>query len=111
MGEKTTITVQESTLERFKELKAELEEHQSSCPDHTADSFLSALLDTWEAADEGYYDNPAEEITNALRAEIDGLAFDGAVFDEEAERIIQRIEELESRIPKQTADELERRLR
>jgi hypothetical protein len=51
----TTISVKSDTLARFHELKDELDDAQDGVPDHTADSFLSALLDTWEAAGEGYY--------------------------------------------------------
>lgn len=48
MGDKTTLTVQPNTLERFKQLKDTLDSHQDGVPDHTTDSFLSALLDEWE---------------------------------------------------------------
>lgn len=51
----TTITVEENTLERFKAMKRDLDMSQAG-PDHTADTFLNALMDTWEAADEGMYD-------------------------------------------------------
>ncbi len=111
MGDKTTITVDESVHKRFNDRKAELNEQQDA-PDHTASSFLSGLLDTWDAVDEGHYqETEAELIAEQLKDEIDSLAFDGVVFEEEAERICKRIEELESRIPKKTADEMEGRLR
>ena len=51
----TTISVEGQTLERFHDLKQDLDDEQDGVPDHTADSFLWALMDTWEAADEGYY--------------------------------------------------------
>jgi len=62
----TTITVDESTLARFKQLKAELNEYQDSVPDHTADSFLAALMDTWEAAEDGYYSDGNSDIAEQL---------------------------------------------
>jgi chaperonin cofactor prefoldin len=111
MGKMTSISVEESTRDRFNRLKAELDEQQNA-PDHTANSFLSALLDTWEAVDDGHYqDVNADLIADELKQEIDSLTFDGAVFKDEAERIMARIDELESRIPKRTADELEGRRR
>jgi hypothetical protein len=111
MGKMTTISVKQETRDRFNDLKAELDEQQNA-PDHTANSFLSALLDTWEAVDDDHYqDVNADLIAEELKQEIDSLAFDGAVFEDEAERIMARIDELESRIPKQTADELEGRRR
>lgn len=46
---KTTLSVDESTLERFHQQKTALEDVQDA-PDHTTDSFLNALMDTWEAS-------------------------------------------------------------
>jgi len=107
--EPTTITVDEQTLARFKSLKAELDEAQPDVHDHSADSFLPALLDTWEAAEDGYYEEPsADAIADQLRQEIDSLAVNGAVHDEEAEQIIRRIDDLESQLPRKVAEELQR---
>lgn len=50
MGQ-TTITVHDETLERFKDLKRELNENHPESPDHSAESFLNALLDTWDRGD------------------------------------------------------------
>jgi hypothetical protein len=50
MAEKTTITIQESTLDRFKQLKEQLEAQQNGSY-HTADSFLHGLMDTWDSTD------------------------------------------------------------
>lgn len=66
---KTTLSVDERTHERFNELKAELDEEQDA-PDHTADSFLSALLDTWDATDDDSYDQPLPDDTDALAEQI-----------------------------------------
>ena len=67
----TTISVEDKTLERFRDLKAELDDRQDGVPDHTADSFMWALMDTWEAADEGNYSSDdtladADEIADAV---------------------------------------------
>ena len=37
-------------------------------PEHTSDSFLSALMDTWEAADEDYYtsNDELDEVSELL---------------------------------------------
>lgn len=46
------------------------------------------------------------EVVEELKQEVEHLANSGAVFDEEAERIIGRIEDLESQLPKKIAEEL-----
>jgi len=67
----TTLTVEESTLERFKSLKRELDSRQDSVPDHTSNSFLAALLDTWEATDETKA-TPEEDVTvEQIREQLD----------------------------------------
>ena len=63
----TTITVDESTHKRFKQLKAELDKEQSGVPDLTNDLFLSSLLDTWDAVDDGYYDsNDSDDLDEVI---------------------------------------------
>jgi hypothetical protein len=107
MGQ-TTITVQEQTLERFKQLKNELDEQQDA-PDHTNELFLQALMDTWEAAGDGYYDNPdAEAIAEQLKNEI-SMANDPTVeVDTEGLiREMEKLQELVERVPENTADRFE----
>jgi len=104
MGQ-TTITVEESTLERFKELKAELDAVQDA-PDHTNESFLQALMDTWEAAEDGYYSDPsADEIAEQLKGEISMANEPGVEVD--VDRIINRIDDLESQLPRKVAREIQ----
>ena len=64
----TTITVDENTHQRFRELKRNLDGRQDGVPEHTSDSFLSALMDTWEAADGGYYtsNDELDEVSELL---------------------------------------------
>ena len=64
----TTITIDENTHQRFRELKRELDDRQDGVPEHTSDSFLSALMDTWEAADEEYYtsNDELDEVSELL---------------------------------------------
>lgn len=103
MGQ-TTITVQEQTLERFKRLKNELDEQQDA-PDHTNELFLQALMDTWEAAGDGYYDNPdAEAIAEQLKNEI-SMANEPTV-EVDTDRIINRIDDLEAQLPRKVKEEL-----
>lgn len=71
MGSKTSLTIQHDTLERFNAMKDELDAAQTDMPDHNADSFLNALLDTWEAQHDGLYETNTEEIIHALRSELD----------------------------------------
>jgi len=91
MGE-TTITVSDRTLERFKHLKSESDEHQDSVPDHTNESFLQSLMDTWEAADDGYYDDE----TIAGQLDVD-----------ESEIAKQVANDLQSTLPRKIAEELQ----
>ena len=119
----TTLTIEDSTLERFKALKQELDREQSSVPDHTNESFLKALMDTWEAADNGYYDDGTEEIQEQLNEVQEMLEsaqdsweylnaeeLHGTVHqsDEQIKRIINRIDDLENRLPAEVAEELQR---
>lgn len=68
---KTTLTVDEATHERFRQLKRNLNDVQDA-PDHTTDSFLSALMDTWDnAGDPGDLAAVAPEaFAKALAAEL-----------------------------------------
>lgn len=76
----------DATHERFNELKRELDEIQDA-PDHTADSFLNGLLDTWEQVGEIPEDGPAV-ITDALSdKEVAIIGTEQAVVDELAERL------------------------
>lgn len=60
----TTITISESTLERFKELKARFNNQQPDCPDHTNESFFNVLLETWGES-EGDYAHESLEVIAA----------------------------------------------
>jgi len=110
----TTITVDDTTLERFKKLKQELDDAQAT-PNHTADSFLSCLMDTYEAVEDGHYGEPndpltlseVDEIADQLKEQIGNLAFQGVLLEDEADRIIKRIDDLESRLPRKVAKELQ----
>lgn len=83
----TTLSVNESTLERFKEQKGWADDAQPNSPDHTADSFLNALLDTWERVGEIPEGGP-EAITDALSdEEVAIIGTEAAVVDDLAERI------------------------
>lgn len=69
MGQ-TTITIQDETLERFKQLKAELDDEQNA-PDHSADSFLNGLLDTWQAVENGHYEDAID--SEAIAGKLDAI--------------------------------------
>jgi chromosome segregation ATPase len=86
MGE-TSISVTARTLERFNDAKADLNDAQSDVPDHNADSFLNALLDTWEQVGEIPEDGP-EAITDALSDdEVAIVGTEAAVAEKIADRI------------------------
>lgn len=48
-----------------------------------------------------------KEDINELKDMIDSLAFDGGVLDGEAEEIMGRLDDLEARLPRKVAEELE----
>lgn len=106
---KTTITVDKERLERFKQLKRELDETQEA-PDHTNDSFLKCLMDTYEAAQEGHYGEPNDPLT---LSEVDEIAEQlQELIDypdsQDTQTIINRIDDLESQLPAKVAGELQR---
>ena len=115
MAETTTISVSESTLDRFKSVKSDLNDAQDSVPDHNADSFLNALLDTWEAAQDGYYDSGRILPEDAVKELIEEFAVavepeQGMVDDSDlAREVAAKIDYAE--LATRTADELEGRLR
>lgn len=106
----TTITVEQKTLERFKELKRELDEIQADVPDHNADSFLKCLMDTYEAAQDGHYGESNDPLTLSEVAEIAEQLQEHIDYPERegTDRIINRIDDLESQLPKDIAEELQR---
>lgn len=80
MGQ-TSIATRAETLERFNRLKAELNDLNPDDPDHNADSFLNALMDTWEIVGEIPEEGP-EAITDALADdEVAIVAADGTAQD------------------------------
>lgn len=104
----TTITVEGDTLERFNELKRELDEIQADVPDHNADSFLKCLMDTYEAAQDGHYGEPNDPLTLSEVAEIAEQLQEQIDYPErqDTDRIINRIDDLESQLPAQIKEEL-----
>lgn len=116
---KTTLTVSDETLERFRSIKAELDDIQSDCPDHTNESFLNALLDTWEQVGRVPGDGP-ETITDALAdGEVAIIGTEHALVDELAGRLEGSdgvdtqalVDDLTTQLPPRIAEEMEGRLR
>ena len=110
----TTISVDESTLERFRALKREIDEAQSDAPDHTSDSFLWALMDTWDAADgaQSYDEIDTGSIVEQLADEFEAKYDDGGDLhaDEFAREVARRIDyaEIASKVAQDVAEELRR---
>lgn len=86
MADKTTISVDESTLERFNRIREECQNDHTPPP--TADGMLNSLMDEWEAGGPNDPRDP-EELTGdePTRAEIDAAL----------ERIESSVETVESR--------------
>lgn len=90
---KTTITVSDTTLERFRSLKADVDDAQDG-PDHSNESFLQALMDTWEAAEDGYYDDS----DGVIHEQLDRIESSAQTVEERTNRIEQTLEEMEGRL-------------
>jgi len=57
MAEWTSLSVKEGTRDRLNARKAEFNDNQEgSVPDLSTDQFIEMLLDTLDAAEDGYYD-------------------------------------------------------
>ena len=120
MSEETTLTVKDGTAERFKQLKAELDGVQDA-PDHTHDTFLNALLDTYEAAENGLYENADDQSPSSPDVDMDafvdelidelGAKAGGPHVDDSqiAREVVAQFDY--AALAKATADELETRLR
>jgi len=113
MGKKT-IRVSETVFETAKARKETngqtwdeyLKDENRTGPD--ADDVATEItarlnLDASDAKDE--IQEMKDEV-DALKQEIDSLAFNGAVSDTEAERIIKRIDDLENTLPRKIGEEL-----
>jgi len=100
----TTLTVEESTLERFKSLKRELDSRQDSVPDHTSNSFLAALMDTWEATDETKatpdQDVTVESLVEEVQNQISMANEPGVEI--ETQKLIDRLDKLEQYVKEAT---------
>jgi archaellum component FlaC len=92
----TTITVEDDTLERFKRLKAQAtDEH---IPEQSANDFLQSLMDTWEAVDDGMYqDETRKDIIKDIREQLNGLDGQQQTLNGKRE-IIGRIDDLETEL-------------
>jgi len=105
----TTITVNETTLERFKNAKQELEAAQERPDTIPADEFLTTLLDTWDAVDEGHYTDPeaaeiADEVAERLDVGPGEVATDVNINDVQSE--LRKLQELVDKSPERVAEEL-----
>ena len=109
MGQ-TTITVHDDTLERFKAAKAVLNESQPDCPDHSNESFLNTLLDTWEV--EGDTENVGEIAENAVELFQEQMS-QAHINDETTEFMAREFaRQIDyNDLAKNVADELEARMR
>jgi len=86
MAEWTSLSVKEGTRDRLNARKAEFNENQEgSVPDLSTDQFIEMLLDTLDAAEDGYYDEDVatdkieqsletiEERTGRIERTLEGL--------------------------------------
>jgi len=97
---KTTITVSDETLSRFKSIKTDADDAQDG-PDHSNESFLQALMDTWVAVDDEHYrDETRSDIIEDIRETLDD--FDTEQTDLSGQKaIINRIDDLETELTRQ----------
>ena len=112
MGQ-TTITVKERTLERFNDLKDEVNDAEPDVPPSNADHFLKSLMDTWEKVVEEGYDGDVGDLEPFGGEVPEG--FDSVEFKpipdgqdtEELERRIEAVQEALDRIPERVVEELD----
>lgn len=105
---KTTITVQDETLERFKQLKSNAT--ADDMPEQSADLFLQSLMDTWDGVEEGHYSD-REETLQVISEQLENMDLKQTSLDEEhiTETIKKRIDDLESQLPRKVAEEVHNR--
>lgn len=100
----TTITVQEETLERFRGLKADVPDGQTE-PEPNSDFFIRMLMDEWEGdGDARHTGEDVGEIAEQLKNELSMANDPGVGVD--VERVMKRIDDLESQLPRKVAEEL-----
>ena len=98
MTEYTTMRVPKADWEQAKESKRESE---------TWGEFLQRCSENPPEIREFVESENTDEIAEALKQEIDSLAFNGAVFEDEAERIIEKIEQLNQTVTLEATDKTE----
>jgi hypothetical protein len=115
MGEKTSITITESTLKRFNELREQCKTDHTPAP--TADGMLNSLMDEWEREQplDGEMpelgDGEVAIVTNdhgtaeRLADAIEAVGGDGQTMLDQPETLGE-VKELVERIPDRTADRL-----
>jgi hypothetical protein len=101
-----TFEVDPKTVERFERLREDTEGDDT--PQMTPDLFMSALLDTWEAAEDGYYDGgvDTELLVTELKDELSMAAEPTVDEGEIIDRVCKRIDDLQSQLPAQIREEL-----
>ena len=87
-----------TTIEITDEQKDELAERKQ----HERESYKSVIarLLNEESCESGSGDVEPDEVAKQIKAEIDSLAFDGALTDDEAERLINSVGTIEERLGK-----------
>jgi hypothetical protein len=71
--------VDPKTVERFMDLKAELDAAQDGVPDTTVQAFLESLMDTWRAVGDEYYELEGNDVE--------------ALADRVAERVVKKLDD------------------
>ena len=69
MSDTEQIELERATVMKLRRQKAILDNQQSECPDLTIDSYINYLLDTEEAARNGYYDTDTDRSGGGSDAE------------------------------------------
>jgi len=90
----TTLSVRDETLERFNDTKADA--NDGHVPEQSADLFLLALLDTWDAVDDGYYNDAPDTETEEIKERLDRIesaAKEATSAAQAAERAINEVTE------------------
>lgn len=106
MSNWTSLSCKEDTKERLSTMKEEVAKSQDM-PEQSYDLFLHSLMDTWEAAEDGYYSNDEADVTASVDVdtseamekldELDERIKDLNVVSNQ-QTLLKRIEELEDTI-------------
>ena len=96
----TTISIRKRRRDRFNNLKADCNEH--GVPEMSADQFLKVLMDTLEAAENGYYDAGGGVDVDELATKLEDALDTASMADDPGTRVggelVESLEEIQASV-------------